>query len=237
MHQKSLFATLFRQNRSVLFPAAIVSLLALLRLLTILLDGDPIIWPMTDFMRTLAFAVGMAWLVSAIPYNRLKEKCLSAAAFGYVVADVFICILWYVFRIKEEYAFMFLHLLFLAFFYLLYLFRSYEQTSDEIDCKYIYCLRKRPSNLQDFVISLFGCFGSNGAYAIYCNGFVYKFRKGVLTKTIYAEKQYKMYHIQKGVISTDEYMNKLDAMIGIRWHLFGYNCLTLLGKFWRHING
>lgn len=235
MHQKSRFVRLCHKNRGVLFPVAIVCLLASLPL-TSLLPFD-YVWKIVDSVRTLAFMLCAWWLTVSIPYARLREKCLAAAVFGYLVADLIICFLWYVLHIRNEIEFIVLHFILLVSYSSLYAIRSYDLSSDEIEDGHIYCLRKIPRSAQDFVISLSGLFGSDGSYAIYCNGYVYKFRKGVLVKLPYAKEKYNGYHIRQGAISTNEMTRELDQMIGAQWELFGKNCLTLLGRFWRRANG
>jgi len=206
-----------------------VCLLILQLLATILLKGKPTLWPVTDTIKTTTFLVGMWWFLSFINYSNIKTKCFVAAMCGYLTADLICCIAWYVFSIRLFLFFYVIRFSLFILFGLFYAFRSYDSHSDKITDNNVYCLRIKPNNLQDFLISLSGIFGSNGGYAICCNRKVYHFRHGKLCVDNLNIVDESKYHITKGGVGDDK---ELQSLLNTKWRLFGPNCLTILRSFW-----
>lgn len=203
------------------------------RLLVALPATDPVFWMVGDTLRAVAYAALAAWCTSLIPYRHLREKCLSAAFMGYGVADTAICVLWYGWDVG---GFLPATLVLAMGFFgaaILYWARSYSRPSVSPEPSRIYCLRKRPIGVQGLLIALAGIFGSDGEYAIYCRGYVFQFRRGEVQRIPYSPAYHSGFHVTVGSRCADGDELALLGMVGIKWRLFGPNCVTLLGRFWR----
>jgi len=188
------------------------------------LDGESA-WVVNDCLRTLIACMLCYALVSFIDYKELKNKCISAALFGFFVADLVVCILWYVFEFGGYLEACVLQVMFAAMFFFVCFFRDYEMVSDEVILEGFYCLRKKPNNAQDFVISMAGIFGPYGGYAVCWKNEVYMFHHGVLRKYAVSSIDLSKYHIE---YIGDKGGDVLEFSVGKKWHLFGSNCLTFL---------
>lgn len=198
------------------------------RLLAGLLDVN-IVWQFNDIARA-AFSCGLSYaFLRYISYLDLKLKCIAAIFFGYSVADLLICLIYYKYNIGGYLLATSIQITSMIVTFIIYWFRSYVAHSDTIDDDSIYCLRRKPNSKQDFFISLLGCFGPYGAYVIVQNRQAYLFRNGKLQKVELSKLSLDRYHITKGKLRPD--MN-LDSKVGIQWELFGNNCITILGRYW-----
>ena len=199
------------------------------RLVPLLLGGSGYGWQINDLLRCASFAAFAAWGVFYVPWGQLRTKCLLAAVFGYSVADLLVSIVWYTWR---PFGYATVCAAQLAGFVVMavwYYRRSYDQPTIAPEPSHLYCLRHRPTNLQDLIISMCGVFGADGAYSIYCDGFVYGFRHGTLTRVKYHHSEY---HSVIGCAVTERHRRALNAMCGTKWQLIGANCLTTLAYFW-----
>lgn len=202
--------------------------LLLHRLLTLLLDGA-LAWVASEFVRAL-FGVFLSYAVlQFVDWRDLKWKCLCAAIFGFCVADLIVCILWYEFKIGGfKLAATIESVLFIGFA-ALYWVRSYDEKSDTINDDCVYCLRRKPSEFQDFFIALAGCFGAYGGYAVCVEKKVYMFHRGKLRQYDVENINTEKYHVTKGGKGKKEV---LESMVNMPLS-FSINCLTLLRGFWK----
>lgn len=202
--------------------------LLLQRLATLLLDGAPA-WVASDLLRAL-FGVCLSYaVVQFVDWRDLRWKCLCAAIFGFCVADLIVCCLWYLLKIGGfKLAATIESVLFIGFA-ALYWVRSYDEKSDYIDDDSVYCLRRKPHVFQDFLIALAGCFGAYGGYAVCVEKQVYMFHRGKLRQYDVENINTEKYHVTKGGKGKKE---SLESMVNMPWSL-SINCLTLLRGFWK----
>lgn len=187
------------------------------------------VWYLNDVGRAAFTSVLSFAFLKYISYRDLKLKCIVAAFFGFSVADLLICIIWYAFDLYGYVSAILIQAALMCVMFMLYWFRSYDQVSDKIDDDSIYCLRRKPSSMQDFAISLVGSFGAYGGYVIVQNKIAYLFRDGELIKIKYDSLNLDKYHITKGKLVSGV---TLDEYVGMKWGLFGDNCVTILGNYW-----
>ena len=210
-------------------PATILLILALPRLIALLHPSHGANWIATEYGHTLALTLLAFWLVQTIPYRDLRAKCFAAAILGYCLSDCIIGAVWYLTTWRGYAVAATVQLIALVGLATLYWLRSYDQPSDPIVDDHVYCLRKKPTRVQDFIISLAGCFGSNGAYAICCQRRVYLFRHGVLVSLSVGRLDLSAYQVIRGGVADDD---ALKSNLGVAWKFLGPNCLTTLRRFW-----
>jgi len=207
----------------------ILLILVLPRLIALRLPSHGLNWIITEYSHTLALTALAFWLVRSIPYRNLRSKCIAAAIAGYCLSDCIIGAIWYTTRWRGYWLAAGIQLLVLAAMWLTYWLRSYDQPSDSINDDNVYCLRKKPVRVQDFAISLLGCFGPNGAYAICHERIVYLFRHGRLVTIDVSKLDLPAYHVTRGSATDDD---TLKSSLGATWKFLGPNCLTILRRFW-----
>lgn len=206
-------------------------LLVAQRLLGVL-PGYSIVWVLNDILRAASFTALSFFALSLISYRNLRLKCLMAAVCGWASADLLQCVIWYSTGWGGYWIATAMELAGFVAMSAWYWHRSYEQPSATPEPSHIYCLRSYPKTPQDFLISLCGFFGPWGSYAIYCNGHVYRFRKGYLIKTRATNNLDFRYHCTIGAALKLSDIKTLDSMVGQKWALAGNNCITTLGAFW-----
>jgi hypothetical protein len=212
------------------FPQGVLILtLAFPLLIRLLHPETPSEWMLNDMARSVNFAILAGWCLSVIPYIRLREKCIAAAVMGYAVADVFIHAFWYALAWRNYLLAILIQTLCMVGMAIWYIVRSYDDDGQSPEIGHVYCLRKRPTSPQDFVIALFSRYGS---YAIYCNGDVYRFRHGALTRSPFDPRLYSGWHMTRGWRRRDIDVSELNALVGLKWGGIRHNCLTILGAFW-----
>lgn len=211
-----------------------VTLVSLARLLLPLLPGLSAAdtYQIADVLRPLGLAAALAAVLHLLPWAQLRLCCVVAALVGYHVADAALCAAWYWGAKADPYLWVALQLAASAALGAFYWWRSYDQPSDPLDYDHVFCLRKRPDSPQDLVLSMSGCFGPQGAYAIYAAGVVYHFHRGKLIATPYQSRSFTRYVATRGRPLQMEHIMALDALRGVKWSPFT-NCITVLGAFWR----
>lgn len=228
--------SLQKHNNRNLLPHLVlcVTLVCLARLLLPLLPGlSPAEeWHVADVLRAIGMAFALGAVLHLLPWARLRLVCIVSAIVGFYVADAVLCAMWYWGGRTDPITWLLLQSLAGAALAALYLWRSYSQPSDTLDQDHVFCLRRRPQSAQDLALSLMGCFGAQGTYAIYAAGHVYHFRKGVLRATVYDPRYFNDYVITKGRPLQIRHIVALDNMRGVKWSPLK-NCVTLLGTFWR----
>lgn len=186
-------------------------------------------WVVNDIYRA-AFECALSFaFLRYVLYVDLKIKVVVAALFGYSIADLIVCVIWYTFHLHNYFVASSLQFIVVIGTSAIYWLRSYDQESDSIDDDSIYCLRRKPKSAQDLLISMCAFRGSYGAYVIVQNGLAYMFKGGELVRFPAGRLTIENYHVTKGKTRKD--MN-LDAAVGTKWELFGNNCITLLGRYW-----
>lgn len=211
-----------------------VTLVCLARLLLPLLPAlSPAdAWRAADVLRAVGMTLALGAVLHLLPWARLRLVCIVAALVGFHAADAALCALWYWGGYAEPITWLAAQAFVGSALAALYLWRSYSQPSDPLDHEHVFCLRRRPHSAQDLALSLVGCFGAQGTYAIYAAGHVYHFRKGVLRATVYDPRYFDDYVITKGRPLQLRHIVALDNMRGVKWSPLT-NCVTLLGTFWR----
>lgn len=226
-------SNLAHRNRLPLLVLA-VTLVCLVRLLLPLLpDLSPAdAWRAADVLRAIGMAVALGAVLHLLPWARLRLICIVAALVGFYIADAALCAMWYWGGYAEPITWLLVQGVAGTALAAFYLWRSYSQPGDQLDHDHVFCLRRRPHSAQDLALSLVGCFGAQGTYAIYAAGHVYHFRKGVLRATVYDPRYFDDYVITKGRPLQLQHIVALDNMRGVKWSPLT-NCVTLLGTFWR----
>ncbi len=217
--------------QSRLTLAALMLALASNRLLNALAPDD-LVWRLHDITLSASVLLGVLLAFLFVPYEFLRTKCLLAAALAMLAVD-FACVImqaggywyWLSFQIASGVASS-------AF----YAARNHSKGLDEIDADHLYCLRTIPRSPQDFLISLMGRYGSDGAYSLYADGSIYRFKKGILVKRRMVSLPSNRYHAIKGARITPDLLVELDALQGKSWSLH-QNCLTVFGPIWRRHSG
>ena len=222
------------QNKAVrLLLLVVVAALVSRHLLAVLPDqASSFVWYASDVLRAIGMSATLGLCAALTPWHMLRLKCLLAALCGYYISDAIVCATWYAWHFPSPIAMMIIQGLgfFAAAGY--YWWRSYDQPSDSIERGHLYCLRKKPASLQDFLISLIGCYGSDGSYAFYADGNLYRYRRGWLVMQAIDQLPADRYHVQRGARLTPAIIDDLNALVGKRW-TWSRNCLTVLGPLWR----
>jgi hypothetical protein len=197
------------------------------------LAPDDLVWRLHDISITLCFAIAAYLVAELVPYSRLREKCVAAMISGAAMGD-FICVAleapgyWYVILLQSVMA---------VAYACVYFIRSYETSHEPVSKDgHIYCLRAKPNSIQDLIISMLGVYGPNGGYSLYCDGILYRYRRGVMVRSKVDPLPSYRYHVTRGAKATDQVKKELEALIGSPW-TWRKNCLTVLGPIWRRHSG
>ena len=189
-------------------------------------------WMYYDLCLTLSLALALTGFADQIGYKQLKIKCIFAYFAIASIIDFVALVLSYIFHpdiLAWSYVVQIVAVFPIVFFYAL---RRYSEPSDPLAADYLFCLRKKPAGVQDFVISMLGTFGSGGAYALLANNKVYAFRNGKVIKYDITHLRQDDYHITRGARLTPAILEELEDTLGTKWTLRS-NCVTLLGSIWR----
>lgn len=189
-------------------------------------------WMYYDLCATLSVALALIILAGQIGYKQLKIKCIFAYFAIASIIDFVALALSYIFHpdiLAWSYVVQIVAVFPIVFFYA---FRRYSEPSDPLETDHLFCLRKKPAGVQDFVISMLGTFGSGGAYALLANDKVYAFRNGKVIKYDITHLRQDDYHITRGARLTPAILEELENILGAKWTLRS-NCVTLLGSIWR----
>lgn len=211
-----------------------VTVLLVLRHLLALLPAWAVDWQWygSEILRACGMASAIALVTHLVPWSQLRVKCMAAALCGYYIADTVLCAVWYAWGAFSPVLQAIIQGSAFGAAGLWYAWRSYDQDSDTIDLDHVFCLRRKPKTMQDFLLSLAGIFGTQGTYAIYASGNVYHFHHGVLVSTKYDQRRFCDYVAIKGRTIQMSHVMALDSMRGVKWSLL-HNCVTTLGAFWR----
>lgn len=193
-------------------------------------------WVAADTLRAASMSAACSLVLALMPWRMLRLKCLVAAMAGYYLADLVLCVLWYYFNLTDPIivgagqgsAFIMSAIL--------YWLRSYRVNSLTPITGMAYELRTIPKSPQDFLIALAGLFGSAGGYAIWADGQIYSYRRGILVATPIDRLPPGRYHVSQGVKATPALINDLQSMIGRRW-TWRQNCITVIAPIWRRHSG
>lgn len=203
------------------------------RLLNVL-AADDWVWMAHDISMSVSFAMAALMVAQLTPYKHLRHKCIAALVAGCAIVDIAFAavraegyMLWIASQAVGGAA--------LSAFYWR---RSYDCGSlhGPPEPGWIYCIRRVPSTLQDFFISMLGLHGPNGSYLIYANGFIYKYSSGRLVRRKVSSIPSIGYHICRGSRINESVMNELDSVVGSEWS-WRKNCLTVLAPIWRRHSG
>ena len=193
-------------------------------------------WNIADVLRAVGMAATLGLCVALTPWRMLRLKCLLAAFCGYYVSDAIVCATWYAWNWPSPILMLSIQGASFLAAAIYYWRRSYAQPSDKLEHGYLFSVRHIPSNAQDFIISLSGLYGADGAYSLYANGFIYKFSDGRLVRRKVSTLPVISYHVTRGDKCSAELIAHLDSLIGMPWTL-NKNCLTVLGRIWRQNSG
>lgn len=227
-----------RQSRTLSLLVLLVMLqLACRHLLTFLpVPVAEFAWQAADTLRAVGMSATLGLCVTLTPWRNLRLKCLLAAICGYYLSDIVLCALWYWLRIPSPIISGIVQGASFSVAGLFYWYRSYQQPSDRLEPGYLFCVRHIPCTPQDFLISLFGVYGSDGGYSLFADGHLYKFSNGRLVRRKVTTLPAISYHVIRGSRTTPEMIGELDSMIGMRW-TWRKNCLTTLAPIWRKHRG
>jgi hypothetical protein len=202
------------------------------RLLNVLAP-DECVWVAHDISMSLSFAMAALMVAQLTPYKNLRQKCIAALVAGCAIVDIAFSIakpsgylIWISSQALGGSA--------LAIFYWK---RSYSHgAADCIESGRIYCIRRSPSSLQDFLIALSGIYGTDGGYSLYANGYLYKYSGGRLVRRKVSSVPSIGYHVCRGSRIDESVMSELDSLVGSKWS-WSKNCLTVLAPIWRRHSG
>ena len=232
-------ATIERRNsRSRLLASLVLVAMALLvaRHLLGWFGQSESAWYIADTLRAAALAVVFSICTIVTPWKMLQVKCLLAAMAAYYVSDAILCALWYWVGWPDFLLSTTIQGATFLIAALVYLRRSYDRPSDPLSPGYLYSVRKIPGNTQDFLISLAAVYGPDGSYALYADGYLYKFIAGRMVRRRVSYLPPAIYHVEQGSKLTPQLIEKLDSLVGSRWSIKA-NCLTVLGGIWRKHSG
>lgn len=203
------------------------------RLLNVLAPDDWV-WMAHDISMSLSFALAALMVAQLTPYRHLRQKCIAALIAGGAIVDI-------AFSVAKPNGYL-LWICLQAFGGIglasIYWRRSYDHGSayGPIEYDRLYCVRRIPSRLQDFLISMLGIYGSDGGYALYANGYLYKYSSGRLERRKVSSVPSIGYHICRGSKIDESVMSELDSLVGAEWS-WRRNCLTVLAPIWRRHSG
>ena len=221
------------QNAQLLMPLGLLVAWGSNRLLNVLAPNEWV-WVAHDISMSVSFAMAALMVAQLTPYKHLRQKCIAALVAGCAIIDIAFTVsrsdgymLWVFSQALGGIA--------LALFYWR---RSYEGAPSKlaIESDTLYCVRRIPSRLQDFLISMLGVYGPDGGYALYANGFMYKYSSGRLVRRKVSSVPSIGYHICRGSKIDESVMSELDSLIGAEWS-WKSNCLTVLAPIWRRHSG
>ena len=213
---------------------AFVTALLVLRHLLALLPAWAVNWQWygSEVLRAMGMAATLALVTQLVPWSQLRIKCFAAALCGYYVADAVLCAIWYGFGDFSPVLQAIIQGAAFGLGGLWYVWRSYDQQSEALNNEHVFCLRRKPRSAQDFALSLAGCFGTQGTYAIYAAGWVYHFHHGRLVASQYDQRKFSDYVAIKGRPLQLSHLTALRELCGVKWSPLN-NCVTTLGAFWR----
>ena len=226
------------QSKAVrLLLLVVVVALVSRHLLAVLPDqGNSFVWYATDVLRAVGMSATLGLCATLTPWRALRFKCLLAALCGYYISDAIVCFTWYAWHFPSPILMVIIQGIGFLAAASYYFWRSYDQPSDDLEDGYLYSVRHIPSNAQDFLISMSGLYGPNGAYSLYANGYLYKFSSGHLARRKVSCLPSISYHVTRGDKLDPDIVAKLDSLVGLKWSL-NKNCLTVLGRIWRKHSG
>lgn len=228
------------QNPSLAVKLLLLAVLAVLgsrHLLAVLPDqASSFVWYANDVLRAAGMAATLALCATLTPWRTLRLKCLIAALCGYYISDTVVCATWYAWGFPSPILMVIAQGAGFIAAAAYYWWRSYDQPSDRLEWGHLYCVRHIPANAQDFLISMSGLYGPDGGYALYANGYLYKFSGGRLVRRSISSLPAISYHVTRGAKLDEALISRLDSLIGMRWSL-NTNCLTVLGRIWREHSG
>lgn len=221
------------QNAQLLMPLGLLVAWGSNRLLNVLAP-DEWVWAAHDISMSLSFAMAALMVAQLIPYKHLRQKCIAALIAGCAIVDVAFSV------VKPNDYLLWICLQGLGGISLavIYWRRSYGQGSPfgAVEDDRLYCIRRIPCRPQDFLISMLGIYGPDGGYALYANGFVYKYSSGRLVRRKVSSVPSIGYHVCRGSKIDESVMSELDSLIGAEWS-WRRNCLTVLAPIWRRHSG
>lgn len=232
----------FRQEQLTVIPDLKGRLLTPLGLLVAwgsnrlanVLAPDEWVWVAHDISMSLSFALAALLVAQLTPYKHLRQKCIAALVAGCAVVDIAFSVF------KPGGYLLWICLQGLGGIALagIYWWRSYqyEAIRTPLESSRLYCIRRIPSRPQDFFISMLGIYGSDGGYALYANGFIYKYSSGRLVRRSVSSVPSIGYHICRGLKIDESVMIELDSLVGSKWS-WRKNCLTVLAPIWRRHSG
>ncbi|PHR58719.1 MAG: hypothetical protein COA47_09950 [Robiginitomaculum sp.] len=202
-------------------------------LLTTLLQNSYLLIPVEeDMLATLVYmatthlqvAVWVITLAMYLPYKLLIYKC-SLMIYGLYDINLALSIMYLdSHQLPMMVSLCAVFIVWLSFVFL----RSYTRPDDKISLDCIYYLKHRPDSFQDLVMSLFG--SPTGGNAVYMNGIVYHFHKGIMKRTQYSKFNNSMrakWQIVKGTPTTASKLRQLEMIVGRQW-AWNHNCITTI---------
>lgn len=183
-------------------------------------------WYTHDILTHARVAALAAWVTSLIDYRQLALRCCLG---WYTVAEVLHIlteIWWYFFDAYLPYLDWLrvgVALVVMAW----YLYRQYEIPSDPLDGRHVFIVRRKPSGVQDWLLSMVG--RATGGTSVYCRGFWYHYRHGEFVKSDKSELSTRLdrHVIIKSKRCDDEFVALINSIVGTRWTLI-HNCMTLV---------
>lgn len=188
-----------------------------------------IAWDIYSITKQLQVALFALYAFSHIPYKKLAIKSLLAIWIITEFADA--CNLGFWLMFQESYNHITIIKAVLSLGWLLYIWlRNYDREDDLLDDDNFFLISCKPSNPQDFLLSLIR--DPVGGSGIYYQDKFYHYRKGILQvhNRRYIELADSKYIIRRIRLIDEKRVNVLNSLPGskyAKWSLL-YNCKTVL---------
>lgn len=224
-----------RYRNPLNLPLTLVSLMVgwVLNRLSNALAPDELVWWLHDLTLAFCFASACSVATQFTPYDHLRMKCIAAAVMAMAWLECAYLVGWHAFGLRWYQWFVVVQgasgLLAIAFYWR----RSYDQVSDPLDNDHLFCLRRRPANLQDFLIAAAGCYGAAGGFALYASGALYCYRRGRLQRVKTNHLALSGYQVIRGARLSAGVIDELESAADRApyWSV-RHNCLTVLAPIW-----
>lgn len=195
-------------------------------LLAVRLVDDSIAWDTLNVFKSALYALASYWAFSLLSYREFRLKFFAAIISGAAWADLLWVSMYYVAGWSGYNAWLVFLAAGSALAFVSAWVKSFSAPDLPLDNEHVFLLRLKPKDRQSFIVSMIGCIGPYGGYAIYYKGKIYAFRKGVFSYFHVPTELMCRYHVSDVRIASYITTNQLDVLIGSRWSIFN-NCLVI----------
>lgn len=195
-------------------------------LLAVRLVDDSIAWDTLNAFNSALYALAAYWAFSLLSYRDLRLKFIAALLSGAAWADLIWVSMYYVAGWSGYNAWLVFLAAGSALAFVGAWVKSFSEPDLPLDNEHVFLLRLKPKDSQSFIVSMIGCIGPYGGYAIYYKGKIYAFRKGLFRHFALPYNFISRYQVSDVKIPSDIMISRLNRLLGSRWSIFN-NCLKL----------